>query len=133
MGCQLEEDLREERRLTSRVHALAEARGAELDCELQLRQLRDEQTQAALSDLQELQDVYTKAVTDYELQIAKVKAMAKEDLEEFKTVELARVKADFIKETQKIVRRNEMLEKEVQLCDNIAPHLQALRPLQPDA
>jgi len=57
---------------------------------------------------------------------------ARRDLEHFKTTELARAKEDFRRKTDAILRRNVLLEKEVAIGDEVAPHLSVLNPLHVD-
>mmetsp|Transcript_63298 Transcript_63298/g.137712 ORF Transcript_63298/g.137712 Transcript_63298/m.137712 type:complete len:525 (+) Transcript_63298:86-1660(+) len=65
-------------------------------------------------------------------QVEAVRAKAEKELHDFKTTELARVKDDFEKRTAGILRRNEILEREVAQADAVAPHLQVLNPLSVD-
>merc|ERR1712039_391692 len=61
-----------------------------------------------------------------------VKDKAKRELEDFKTTELARVRAEFKKKTDALIRRNEILEREVAVGEMCGPHLATLNPLTVD-
>lgn len=51
------------------------------------------------------------------------------DLHEFKTRELDKIKKDFLSKTDRIIARNQILERECALGDSIAPSLSVLKPL----
>lgn len=130
---QLEGDLEAQQRLTADANTRTEVKTKELagaKCQLVVmaRQRDDLRT-----DVRSFQSELSTTISDYEEQIRELKAQAKQDLQDFKDIELGRVKEEFRKQTEAILRRNERLEREVLLCDNVTPHLAALRPMGFDA
>jgi chromosome segregation ATPase len=65
-------------------------------------------------------------------QILATKEKARLDLEHFKNVELKKVKDDFKKKTDAILRRNVILEKEIAIAEENMPALSTLNPLEMD-
>lgn len=58
-----------------------------------------------------------------------IKKKAAQDLEDFKTTELAKAKSDFKREVEDVQRQRDMLRKEVEVADALGPHLPTLNPL----
>lgn len=61
--------------------------------------------------------------------VREIKQKCAQELEDFKTTELAKVKADFQAKIDEITRQRDMLQKEVELGESVAPHLPTLNPL----
>lgn len=80
----------------------------------------------------ELEAKVTQTIEDCKNTIHQVKVQAAKDLEDFKNGELKRVTDDFRMKTDAIVRRNDILEREVHVGDTLGPHLQTLNPLTID-
>lgn len=71
-------------------------------------------------------------VEDCRRDVQRVNDKAAEDLRIFKETELKRVEEEFNRKTEAIMRRNDILEREVAVGDTVGPHLQTLRPLGVD-
>lgn len=130
---QLDGDLEAQQRLTADANMRTELKTKELSDVKGRLVVVAKQRDDLRVDVRSLQTELTTQIADYEQHIRELKIQAKLDLQEFKDVELGRVKEEFRKQTEAILRRNERLEREVLLCDNITPHLAALRPMGFDA
>ncbi|CAJ1340253.1 unnamed protein product, partial [Effrenium voratum] len=58
-----------------------------------------------------------------------IKKKAAQDLEDFRTGELAKAHADFKRQVEDVQRQRDMLLKEVEVADSLGPHLPTLNPL----
>merc|ERR1712072_443228 len=128
--------MREEIERWKAEHAASEERGRILRGQLageeqrvrELESLRDE----LYGKIEEMKEEVRRTIQECKDEIHRVKMKAKQEIEDFKTRELVKVKEDFQKKTDAIVRRNELLEKEVAMGDALGPHLATLNPLVVD-
>mmetsp|Transcript_17140 Transcript_17140/g.40135 ORF Transcript_17140/g.40135 Transcript_17140/m.40135 type:complete len:526 (-) Transcript_17140:89-1666(-) len=108
----LEEDVEAERH----VATLA---GAERD--FVLEQMRNAEAQIL------------RIVPAWRREVSDVKAQAKKEFDDFKNGELKKMKEDFRRKTDQILRRNAILEREVAIGDQCGPHLATLNPVTVDS
>jgi len=80
----------------------------------------------------ELKAEIVKTIEDCKQEIHRIKVKAKQEIEDFKATELVKVKDEFQAKTDVIVRRNDLLEKEIKVGDTLGPHLATLAPLMAD-
>jgi len=97
--------------------------------ERRLRQTVELERDRIMSTLCEAEAELVRTVEECKQTVEAVKTKAAQDLEDFRTGELTRVKEEFQKKTDTIVRRNEVLEREVHVGDTLGPHLATLNPL----
>jgi len=132
----LEATLREEVLWWKAEHSAGEEREIGLQNDLanerqrcaDLETLRDQ----LYGEIEVMKNTVRKTIQDCKDEVHRVKVKAKKDLEAFKEKELLKVKEDFQKKTDVIVRRNELLEKEVTIGDTLGPHLSTLNPIACD-
>lgn len=104
----------------------------ELADEQQTRRDVEAMRDTFIARCQSLEAKLVETVDECNEKIRQVKIKAAQDLEDFKNNELRRVTEDFQQKTDTIVRRNDLLEREVAVGDAIGPHLQTLNPLTID-
>mmetsp|Transcript_115663 Transcript_115663/g.327029 ORF Transcript_115663/g.327029 Transcript_115663/m.327029 type:complete len:536 (+) Transcript_115663:88-1695(+) len=104
-----------------------------LETEEALRHTIEEERDRAVDMALRNEEELIKMVERCTAQIWATQEKARRDLNEFKEVELDKVKTEFKRKTDIILRRNEMLEREVAIGDELAPHMNVLNPLQVDA
>lgn len=85
-----------------------------------------------LGNIDDLKAEVQRTIKECKDEIHRTKMKARQEIEEFKNRELVRVKEDFQKKTDVIVRRNDLLEKEVKQGDTLGPHLATLNPIGAD-
>jgi len=85
-----------------------------------------------LAKMRTFEEQLLRVIRAWRLEVTAVREKAERDLEEFKTVELTRVQEEFRKQTEAIIRRNDILEREVAVADTLAPHLSTLNPVGVD-
>lgn len=105
-------------------HQLADERQKVADLEAYRDQL--------LQQVDDLKEEVKRTIRECKEEIKRIKTKAKQEIEDFKKGELERVKDEFRKKTDVIVRRNDLLEKEISVGDALGPHLATLAPLVVD-
>jgi len=85
-----------------------------------------------LQTIEEKKEEVRRTIAECKEEIHRIKTKAKQEIEDFKRGELVRVKDDFQKKTDAIVRRNDLLEKEIKVGDTLGPHLATLAPVAVD-
>jgi len=133
----IEVTLREEVVRWKAEHAASENRSKTLRVDLadtqqtvrDLEALRDE----LLESIDDLKAEVQRIIGECKLEVARMKGKCKQEIEDFRQGELVRVKAEFQAKTDIIIRRNDMLEKEVKVGDALGPHLSVLAPLNNDS
>mmetsp|Transcript_110438 Transcript_110438/g.312365 ORF Transcript_110438/g.312365 Transcript_110438/m.312365 type:complete len:527 (+) Transcript_110438:108-1688(+) len=128
----LMDDLAVSRCETDAARAGARELRAELAGEAELRGSVEDERDSFMGSLRDLERRYVQTVENAHNTVQALKEKAARELEEFKTTELARVKEEFRVKTDKIKQRNELLEREVALSENLGPHLATLNPLSMD-
>merc|ERR1712008_14878 len=112
----------------SKLPPLVQKLAHEHEINLMLVGERDE----LLTKMRAFEDQLLRVIRAWRLEVTAVREKAERDLEEFKTVELARVQEEFRRKTDAIIRRNDILEREVAVADTLAPHLSTLNPVGVD-
>lgn len=132
----LEATLREEVLKWKCEHAASEERGRILRQELanERQKVADLETyrDQLLQNIEDLKALVERTIAECKEEIKRIKTKAKQEIEDFKQRELVAVKDEFQKKTDVIVRRNDLLEKEISVGDALGPHLQTLQPLAHD-
>jgi len=132
----LEAHLRDDLAVSRAEKAAAHARIGELQIDLEVEKrftpLVEAERDALLERMREAEAERVRVINESRKRVRTVKEKAKKDLEDFKTTELARVRADFKKKTDALIRRNEILEREVAVGEMCGPHLATLNPLAVD-
>jgi len=85
-----------------------------------------------INKIEEMKAEMQRIIAECKDEILRTKNKAKQEIEDFKMRELVAVKLDFQKKTDVIVRRNDLLEKEVKQGDTLGPHLATLNPVGAD-
>jgi len=104
----------------------------ELEEERRLRRTIENERDRLLALQRHLERQLVRVVNEVEETIESVMERARRELEEFRNSELAKVKEEFRRKTEAILRRNAQLEKEIAVADSLAPHLNVLNPLVVD-
>jgi len=132
----LEATLREEVLKWKEEHSASEERSRILRQELADERQRCADLEAyrdqLLQNIEDLKEEVRNTIAECKEEIKRIKAKAKQEIEDFKERELVKVKDDFQKKTDVIVRRNDLLEKEISVGDALGPHLATLAPLAVD-
>eukprot|EP00419_Tripos_fusus_P060761 CAMPEP_0172911684 /NCGR_PEP_ID=MMETSP1075-20121228/187016_1 /TAXON_ID=2916 /ORGANISM="Ceratium fusus, Strain PA161109" /LENGTH=222 /DNA_ID=CAMNT_0013770051 /DNA_START=80 /DNA_END=748 /DNA_ORIENTATION=+ len=85
-----------------------------------------------LAKMRAFEEQLVRVIRAWKQEVTAMREKAERDLEEFKTVELARVQEEFRRKTDAIIRRNDILEREVAVADTLGPHLSTLNPVGVD-
>ena len=100
-----------------------------LPAERRLRQHLERERDELLAFTRDLDTELVKVKEECYNTVQAIKKKAAEDLEYFRTTELAKAKADFKREVEEVQRQRDMLRKEVEVGDALGPHLPTLNPL----
>jgi len=100
-----------------------------LPAERRLRRHVEKERDELLTFARDLDTELVKVKTECYHTVREIKQKCAQELEDFKTTELAKVKADFQEKIDEITRQRDMLQKEVELGESVAPHLPTLNPL----
>ncbi|CAE7345424.1 pdx1 [Symbiodinium sp. CCMP2592] len=100
-----------------------------LPAERRLRRHVEKERDELLTFARDLDTELVKVKTECYHTVREIKQKCAQELEDFKTTELAKVKADFQAKIDEITRQRDMLQKEVELGESVAPHLPTLNPL----
>lgn len=85
-----------------------------------------------LQQVEDLKEDIRRTIQECKDEVKRIRAKAKQEIETFKNGALQDVKQEFQARTDVIVRRNDLLEKEIGVGDTLGPHLQTLNPLNVD-
>lgn len=104
----------------------------ELAVELAMRQGAEAERDFLLDLARGIEAELVSTVKQCRAEVIATREKFERDLHDFKTRELDKLRKDFHKKTDKIIARNQILERECALADSISPNLAVLKPLVMD-
>jgi len=135
-ACRLEASLRDELLASgaeaSAAHRRNERGREEFAHEHKLRRGVEDERDRLLENTRKLEFSLVRTLNDARTTVDDVMERARRELETFKNEELAKVRKEFMRKIENLERKNRMLEAEVKIGDEVAPHIGALNPLAVD-